>query len=94
MADRLINENAVLALIDRRIAAAQRLQTNLHCKSADKRQLEAVVNAMQRLQDEVGELPTETETEDDLAARFNELAANDIPADGAESAECPWGQMA
>lgn len=79
MADRLINEDAVLALIDRRIAAAQRLQTNPCAKAADKRQLEAVVNAMQRLQEETRELPAEEYTEGDklaiIAANENELAA-------------------
>lgn len=81
MADRLINENAVLALIDARIASAQNLQTNPLTRAADKRQLEAVVNAMQRLQAEVRELDDAEYTEGDIARMFAEAAANDALAD-------------
>jgi hypothetical protein len=81
VADRLINENAVLALIDARIAAAQRLQTSPLCRPVQRRELEGVVNAMQRLTDEVKALDDAEYTEGDIARMFS--AANDADREDA-----------
>lgn len=80
MADRLINEDAVLALIDGRIARAHATMASPLATNADKRALQAVVNAMQALQDEVIDVPTEDYTEADKLAMFSEGVANDIGA--------------
>lgn len=75
MADRLINEDAVLAAIDERIASVHRLYTNPLTKPGDKRSLSAVACTMQRLQDEVRALPSEEYTETDLSRMFGASVA-------------------
>lgn len=87
MADRLINENAVMALIDERINRAMALLQNPLASKRDKSGVEPVIHAMQRLREEVEEVEDAEYTEGDLAAIFtaNENARDLTGVKGAEA---------
>ena len=77
MADRLINENAVMALIDARLEVLERLSTNAYAKAADRRTLATSISVLLKVKAELPSLPTEDYTEADKRAMLVDAAANE-----------------
>lgn len=70
MADRLINENAVLDAIDKRLEAQERLITSKYARAADRHILAATIATLSKVREDVAALPSEDMTESDLDRAF------------------------
>jgi hypothetical protein len=74
MADRLINENDALALIQARLETHERLLNNKYASQADRRVLASNIAVLRRVVEDLASVPDANMTEADMARVANDAA--------------------